>query len=262
MTPISIPRWFIAGAMAVATALSAPSAASAADIGVASSGGFAEAYKAVKPAYERKSGNTLTIAFGPSMGDTPNTIPSRLKRGEPIDVVLMVDSAVDGLIKDGLVDPASKTVLAKSIIGMAVKSGAPKPDISSLEALKRTLLEAKSIAYSDSASGVYLQNVLFPKLGIWEQIRSKCYMSPADPVGGVVARGAAEIGFQQMSELKPIAGIDIVAPLPEGAQLVTPYTAAIVSKSAQPREARAFIDYLLSPEAAALIRETGLEPGK
>jgi molybdate transport system substrate-binding protein len=106
---------------------------------------------------------------------------------------------------------------------------------------------------------VYLQNTLFPKLGIWEQIKGKCFMSPADPVGGVVASGRAEIGFQQMSELKPIAGIDIVGPLPEGAQQVTLYSGAVVSKSRQPAVARAFLDYLRSPAAEKLIDETGLD---
>src|SRR2546427_12296931 len=104
---------------------------------------------------------------------------------------------------------------------MAVKAGAPKPDISTLEALKRTLLAAKSIAYSDSASGVYLSTELFPKLGIAEQIKGKCKKIESDPVGEVVATGEVEIGFQQISELRPVKGINIQGELPPGAQKVT-----------------------------------------
>lgn len=253
-------RRLLATTLALIAAASLAPAAGAADLTVASSGGFAAAYEQLKPQYEKASGNALTIAWGPSMGDTPNTIPSRLKRGETIDVVIMVDSALDKLVKEGQVAPGSKVVLAKSIIGMAVKAGAPRPDISTVDALKRTLLNAKSIAYSDSASGVYLQNVLFPRLGIWEQIKGKARMIPADPVAGVVAKGEAEIGFQQVAELLPVAGVDVVGPLPAGAQQVTLYSAAVVANSQQPEAARAFVEYLHSDAAAPTINRTGLDP--
>ena len=143
---------------------------------------------------------------------------------------------------------------------MAVKAGAPKPDISTVDALKRTLLAAKSIAYSDSASGVYLSTELFPKLGIADQIKGKSRKIEADPVGEVVARGEIEIGFQQISELRPVKGIDIVGPLPPGAQRVTVFAAGIPATSKHPEAAKALIQWLASPAAYASDQESGLDP--
>jgi molybdate transport system substrate-binding protein len=142
---------------------------------------------------------------------------------------------------------------------LAVKAGAPHPDISTVDALKRTLLAAKSIAYSDSASGVYLATVLFPKLGIADQIKAKSKKIEADPVGGVVATGQFEIGFQQISELRPVKGIDIVGPLPPGAQRVTTFSAGIPVTSKQPDAAKDLIKFLISPANLSIIEKTGLE---
>lgn len=172
------------------------------------------------------------------MGTTHNAIPSRLERGEVIDVVIMAGQALANLIEHGKVRADSRVDLVQSKIGMAVKAGAPKPDIATVDALKRTLLAAKSIAYSDSASGVYLSTELFPKLGIANQIKGKTRKIEADPVGGVVAKGEAEIGFQQMSELLPVKGIDIVGPLPAGAQRITVFAAGIPVSSTQPEPAK------------------------
>jgi molybdate transport system substrate-binding protein len=211
------------------------------------------------PQFAKMSGDTTQLVLGASMGTTPTAIPNRLSRGEPADVLLMVASALDGLMASGLAVPGSRVDLARSIIGMAVKAGAPKPDISSVDALKRTLLDAKSIAYSDSASGVYLEKTLFPRLGIAEQMSKTARMIPGDPVGGVVARGDAELGFQQISELKPIPGIDIVGPIPEAVQSVTIYAAGIAGASAHKAEAKALIAFLSGPDAAAAVRATGME---
>jgi len=150
----------------------------------------------------------------------------------------------------------------RSFIGMAIRAWAHKPDISSVEALKRTLLSAKSIAYSDSASGVYLSTELFPKLGIWDQIKSKSRKIEADPVGGVVASGEVEIGFQQISELRRVKGIDFVGELPPGAQTITIFSAGIPVSSKEPEAARALIQWLASPAAYDVIRKSGLEPVK
>jgi molybdate transport system substrate-binding protein len=149
----------------VAVALST-SVALCAEIKVMSSGGFAAAYKNLAAEFEADTKNTIVNTWGPSMGDTPQAIPNRIARGEPVDVVIIVGDALDGLIKQGEVNADGRMDLARSGIAMAVRKAAPKPDISSLDALKRTLLEAKSIAYSDSASGVYLSTVLFKRLGI------------------------------------------------------------------------------------------------
>src|SRR5262249_41927734 len=172
----------------------------AAEIKVITSGGFTAAYLELVPEYERLTHHHLATGFGPSLGTTHNAIPVRLARGEAIDVVIMADVGLEALIKQGKIQPGSRVDLVRSNIGMAVKAGAPHPDISNLEAFKRTVLAAKSIAYSDSASGVYLSTELFPKLGIADQIKAKSKTIPADPVGGVVATGEFEIGFQQISE--------------------------------------------------------------
>ena len=248
-------RWAAAAGLALLVSL-----ASAAEIRVVSSGGFAAAYRALAPGFEQQTGHRLIAAWGPSMGDTPQAIPNRLQRGEPIDVVIMVGESLDELIRQGKVVDADHRLLALSRMGMAVQAGAPKPDISTLEALKKTLLTAHSIAYSDSASGVFLSTVLFPRLGIADQLKDKARMIPAEPVGKVVARGEAEIGFQQVSELLPVAGIDFAGVLPDEAQQVTPFSAGIVAGSTQPAAAKALIDYLTSPAAAPLIRQTGLDP--
>src|ERR1019366_577939 len=148
---------------------------------------FTTAYLELVPEYERATRDKLATEFGPSMGTTHNAIPMRLDRGEAIDVVIMAAPALTDLIRQGKVRADSRVDLVQSKIGMAVKAGAPRPDISTVEGLKRTLLSAKSIAYSDSASGVYLTTELFPKLGIADRIKGKTRKIEADPVGGVVA---------------------------------------------------------------------------
>jgi molybdate transport system substrate-binding protein len=230
------------------------------EIKVVTSGGFTASYLQLAPEYESATHNKLDTEFGPSMGTTHNAIPVRLERGEAIDVVIMAAPALDDLIKQGKVRAGSRVDLVRSYIGMAVKAGAPRPDISTVEALKRTLLAAKSIAYSDSASGVYLSTELFPRLGIVDRIKSKSKKIEADPVGGVVATGEFEIGFQQISELRPVKGIDIVGPLPSGAQKVTVFAAGIPSTATHIEAAKALIEWLASPAAYAAIKNSGLEP--
>jgi molybdate transport system substrate-binding protein len=256
-------------ALALTCALFATTTTSAADvkapaatIKVVTSGAFTAAYLELAPEYERATHNKLATEFGPSMGTTHNAIPMRLDRGETIDVVIMAAPALDALIKQGKVRADSRVDLVQSKMAMAVKAGAPHPDISTVDALKRTLLAAKSIAYSDSASGVYLSTELFPKLGIADQIKAKSKKIEADPVGGVVATGEFEIGFQQISELRPVKGIDIVGELPPGAQRVTYFAAGIPLTSKQPDAAKALIQWLASPAAYPAIQKSGLEPAK
>jgi molybdate transport system substrate-binding protein len=249
-------------ALIAACALLTFAAARPAEIKVVTSGAFTAAYLELVPEYQHATHNKLLTEFGPSMGTTHNAIPVRLNRGEAIDVVIMAAPALDDLIKQGKVRANSRVELVQSKMGMAVKAGAPKPDISTVDALKRTLLAAKSIAYSDSASGVYLSTELFPKLGIADQIKNKSKKIEADPVGGVVATGEFEIGFQQISELRPVKGIDIVGELPPGAQRVTVFAAGIPTTSTHPDAAKALIQWLASPANYATIRKTGLEPAK
>jgi molybdate transport system substrate-binding protein len=234
--------------------------ASAAEVRVMISGGLTAAYKELVPDFERATGHKVLTAYGPSMGTTVNAIPVRLERGEPADVLIMVGYALGDLVDKGKVIADSRVDLVKSPIGMAVKSGAPKPDISSVDALKKTLLAAKSIVYSDSASGVYISTELFQKLGIAEELKGKHRAIPAEPVGGVVARGDAEIGFQQISELKPVSGIDIVGQLPADVQKITVFSAGIATGSKEPEAGKALIRFLASPVARYVIVNSGMEP--
>jgi molybdate transport system substrate-binding protein len=248
-------------AVLAAIAVLVATAVFAQEVRVVTSGGFTEAYKQLAPKFERETKIHVISGFGASLGATPDAIPNRLKRGEPIDVIILAGPGLDALIKEGMVDPSTRVPLVRSLIAMAVRNGSPKPDISTVEALKRTLLQAKSIGSSDSASGVYLRTVLFPRLGVADQIKAKSKVIEAyERVGDALARGDIDIGFQQVSELKPVPGITIVAPLPEGAQEVTIFAAAIPKGAKNPETAKRLIQFLTSPDVASIIRETGLEP--
>lgn len=244
--------------VAVSLVLSAASVA-AADIVVMTSGAFTAAYLELGPGFEHATKDKLVTATT-TMGTGAESIPNRLARGEPADVVIVAAEALDDLIKAGRIVPGSRVDLARSSIAMAVRAGARKPDISSVDGLKRALLDAKSIAYSASVSGDYLANELFSKLGIAEQMKGKSRRIERERVGEVVARGDAEIGFQQVSELLPIAGIDIVGPLPAGAQRVTIFSAGIATNSTHPDQARALVKFLSSPAAAGVVRKSGMDP--
>ena len=232
----------------------------AAEVHVVSSGGFAAAFKVLAPEWEHQTGNTIVAEWGPSMGTTPGAIPERLARGEKIDVVIMVGYALDKLVEEGKVAPADATALARSGIGIVVKQGAPEPDISTPDALKQALLAATSIAYSDSASGVYIQNEMFKKLGIEDQVKGRARMIPAEPVGAVVARGDAQIGFQQISELKPITGITLVGPIPAPLQQYTIFSAGVLAASTEKEAALSLIHFFAAPGAATAITNSGMEP--
>lgn len=231
-----------------------------AELRVATSGAFTAAFRALAPGFEGKTGTKVTGVFGSSMGDTPESIPNRLKRGEPIDLVILAASSLDDLIKQGTVLKDGRTDLVRSSIALAVRTGSPRPDISSVDALKKTLLAAKSVAYSDSASGQYLSTELFPKLGIADQIKPKSRKVAGEPVGEVVARGEVELGFQQVSELRPVKGIDIVGPLPDGAQRVTIFAAGVVANSKNRKAATDFLRFVQTGNARKLVQATGLEP--
>ena len=241
-------------------ALLLPLAAQAADVTVMISGGFMSSLKDLAPGFERATGDHVIIVPGPSMGATPNAIPARLARGEPDDVLIMVGYALDGLLTDGRAQPGSKTDIALSPIGMAVQAGTPPPDISTVDKLRTVLLAAKSVAYSDSASGVYIERDMFRKLGIEDQMRGKARMIAATPVGEIVASGEADIGFQQVAELLPVPGITFAGRLPPEVQQVTVYAAGLATGAKDPDAGRALIRYLASPEAAAAIEKNGMQP--
>jgi len=228
------------------------------------SAGFYQVYAELGPAFERATGHRLVTTRGPSMGDSPEAIPTRLSRGETADVVILDGGAADELAKRGIVRAGSKIDLAKSQIGMVVRAGAAKPNISSVEGFKRTLLDAASIAYSDSGSGTYLSTTLFAKLGVADQVarKSRKVRGPpsGEPVAAVVARGEAEIGFQQVSELIHVAGVTFVGALPAELQPGFSFVGAITTAARQPDAALALLRFLASPDAASTILKNGLTP--
>ena len=229
------------------------------DVTVMTSGTFTAAYLELGPGFERAAGHRLITATT-SMGVGQDSIPSRVERREAVDVVIVDDEALGQLIARGLVLAGSRVPLARSGIGMAVRAGAPKPDISSVEALRRTLLQAASVAYSSSVSGRYVSTELYQRLGIADQMAAKSRRIERERVGAVVARGEAEIGFQQTSELLPVPGIAYVGPLPAAVQRVSVFSAGVAAHSRHPDAARALIRFLASPDAAPVIAKTGLEP--
>jgi len=255
-----ISAHFRAVALGLAGALLLSVNVDAAEVRVMISGGLSAAFEALVPVFEKETGNKVLVIRGPSMGTTVNAIPVRLDRGEPADVLIMVGYALTDLGKKGKVVPGTEVELVRSPIGVAVKSGAPKPDISSADGVKRALLAAKTIAYSDSASGVYVSTEMFRKLGIEKEMEGKARKIPATPVGEIVAKGDAELGFQQISELKPVAGIDIVGPLPADLQQITIFSAGIATGSKEPDAGKALIKFMASPTARDEIVKSGMEP--
>jgi molybdate transport system substrate-binding protein len=225
---------------------------------VMTSGTFTAAHLELAPEFARSAMTKITTATT-SMGVGADSIPSRLKRGEAADVVIVNADALEDLIKGGLVIANSRTEVAKSRMGLAVRAGARKPDISSVDALTRTLLEAKSVALSSSVSGDYFTNELFPRLGIAEQMAAKTKRSGNERVGALIARGDAEIGVQQMSELLPIKEIDVVGALPAEVQRVTVFAAGVAAHSKHPDAALGYIRFLASSSASTAVTKTGLE---
>lgn len=235
------------------------SLAQAAELTVMTSGGFTAAYKQLGPQYAAQSGDTLVTVLGPSMGKAPEAIPNRLARGEHADVLIMVGYALDELIRQGKVDPASRVELADSRIGLVVREGQAKPAIGTAAELKQTLLAAKSVAYSDSASGVYIEKELYKKLGIQDQLVGKSTMVERIPVASQVAKGTYQLGFQQVAELLPVPGVTYVGKIPESLQSVTRFAAGIPKTAEHPAEAKKLLNYLASPDVQPAVRATGLD---
>ena len=227
---------------------------------VMTSGAFTAAYKTLLPQIEKLTGRTV-ITVTTSIGTGETSIPNRLKRGEVADIVIVAEPAIRQFIADGYVLADGAAVLARSGIGMAVRAGAPKPDISTTDGLRNTLLQAKSIGYSASESGKYLTTELVQRLGIAGQVLPKSRLvGGGERVGAVVARGELEIGFQQISELLPVPGIDHITPLPPELQKISSFMVGIGANSTDRAAARTVIAFLASPAAAAAIANSGLDP--
>jgi molybdate transport system substrate-binding protein len=242
---------------AIAAVLALPTA-SFAQLKVIVSGGFAAAYREVLPEFERTTGITVTTTSGASLGTDPNTIGAQLRRGVAADVVILSREGLSELIAEGRIVAGTDTDLARSPLGVAVRAGAPKPDISTVESLKQTLLRAKSVTFTSSTSGVYLTTTLFPRLGIADEMARK---SSTAGVAAVV-KGDAEMAIQPVSELLPVPGVDFVGTIPAEVQKVNVYASAIVTGSKEAEASKRLIAFLSSAGATTAIKKSGMEPAK
>jgi molybdate transport system substrate-binding protein len=231
-------------------------AAGAAEIKVLSTQATEEAYKELVPQFEKASGHKVTTVFTGTLGAM-----KRLSDGESYDLLIMSRQSIDELTKSGKVVAGSRTDIAKSGVGVAVGKGKPKPDISSVDALKKTLLSAKSVGYSTGPSGVYVIT-MFQKLGIADEIKGKLKQTPTGVfVGSIIANGDVEIGFQQVSELTFFPGIDYVGPLPAEVQLITVFSAGMAAGAKQADAAKSLMSFISAPAAAAVYKKHALDPG-
>jgi molybdate transport system substrate-binding protein len=213
-----------------------------------------EAFRELVPRFERARQCSVTPLWMPTMD-----MMRRLGSGEVVDMILLTGEAIDGLTGHGVVEPGSRTDIMKSRVGMAVRAGAPKPDIGSADAFRQAMLAASSIAYSFGPSGFHIAE-LFQRLGIAAALGTRAKQVKGVPIGALVASGEAEIGFQQVSELLPVPGIDVIDSLPAGIEKITVFAAGVHRQAPQAGIAREFVRYLVSAEAAPVMRRTGLEP--
>ncbi len=229
---------------------------------VITSGGFASTLTAMEAQLEKDTGLDIEISYGSSSGGAFDSIPERLKRDEQFEVLILSKKSLNNLTKKGYVLPESRKDLVNSVIGMSIREGAPVPDISSEEKFIQTLKNVQSIGYSASASGTYLSTNLWPRIGIWEEIKPKSKRILSERVASVVARGDIEIGFQQVSEILNIPGAKLVGPIPDKFQKITTFSTGIVSKTTQKENAQKFINYLTSdtPYVINTISNAGLTP--
>jgi molybdate transport system substrate-binding protein len=243
----------IAGALAVVGTQSAV----AAEIKVLTAGAFKQVLLALVPAYEKQTGNKVTVE-----NDTVGAVVKRIKGGDAFDVVIVSPAAVDDLAKDGKVVAGSRSDLAKVGVGVVVKDGAARPDISSVDAFKRALIAAKSVAYIDPASGgssgIFVDRLL-DKLGIAGDVKPKAKLIPGGAVADHIADGEAEIGVHQISEILPVKGVTLVGPLPAEIQNYTVYAAGLGAQSKESDAAKALIKVLSGPDAAAVFKAKGME---
>jgi molybdate transport system substrate-binding protein len=230
--------------------------ASFAQVKVIMSGGFSAAFQELLPEFEKTTGITVTTTRGPSQGSGPDTIGAQLRRGVPADVVIMSREGLDELKPEGRIVTGTDVDLGQTPLGMSVRAGAPKPDISTVEGFKQTLLRANSVTFPSSTTGIYLVNKLFPQLGIANEMAGKITNTGV----AAVAKGDAEIAVQPMSELLHVPGVDFVGTIPAEIQYVSVFSAAIVAGSKEPKASKQLIAFLASEKARAAIRKNGMEP--
>jgi len=252
--------FFLTVLLGIACQSSAQDSPESQQVKVITSGGFTAAFDILGPIFEQATGIEVITEYGSSMGGGPESIPVRLARGETSDLLIFNGRAFDNIVASGRVRPSTRVDLARTVVGMAVRSGAPKPDISTMEAFIDTVLAAESVGYSASVSGTYLSTVVFPELGIWDEIQDKTTRVVGERVATVVARGEVEIGFQARSEILPIEGADYAGPIPDEIQQVSTVLVVMTEQMANPQNARRLVEFLSSEAAAAVIESTGLIP--
>ena len=246
------------GLLAVLLPLLAIPSAAWSQIRVMTSGGFAAPLKAALPAFEKETGIAVTVSLGKSQGAGPETIAAQLKNGAQVDVVILSREGLNDLAADGRIAAGSDADIAKTPLGMAVKAGAPKPDIATVAGFKDTLLRAKSITYPSSTTGIYMVTKLFPQLGIAKEVTAKSTNAGI----ASVAKGEAEIAIQPVSELLHVPGTDFAGILPQEIQYISVFSAGLVKGAGHEDQAKRLVRFLTSAKAADAIRESGMEPIK
>ncbi len=239
-------------------AVGASRGAACAEIKVLTAGAFKQVLLALLPEFEKQSGHKVTVD-----NDTVGALTKRIEAGESFDLAVLTPGALDGLSNKGKVVPAGGRKLARVGVGVVVKDGTPRPDIGSVDAFKKALLAAKSIAYIDPAaggsSGIYVAGLL-DKLGIAAEVKGKSKLIPGGAVAEHIARGEAEVGIHQISEILPVKGVTLVGPLPADIQNYTTYAAGIGASAKEPDAADALLKALSGPAAAEVLRSKGMDP--
>ena len=235
-------------------------AAHADEVKVLTTGILKGAFTPIAAEFERQTGNKVTMSWGPSSGTSPEASPVRVRSGEALDVLIMVDSGMDDLVRTGHFMPHHRRNVAVSRIGVAVKTGQPPPDVSSTEAFRRSLVAARSVGYSEGASGMHFIKAIVPRLGLADDMAAKGHVALGRRfVGEDIADGMVELGVQQLSELRLQQGITVVGPLPEELQKLSVVSAAVSSKATAPSAGLQFIEFLDTPFARQAIRDSGLD---
>jgi molybdate transport system substrate-binding protein len=245
-----------AAAAGFAAMFAASISAGAAEIKVISSNALKTTLEQLAPEFEKATGHKLVFTWGATV-----PLKAEIEKGATFDLALLTTSAVDDLVKEGKLVGATRAALASSGAGVAVRKGAPKPDIGTLEAFKRALLNAKSVAYVEQGgTGIYLKGLLV-RLGIADALKDKIkLLPPENPAAHAVANGEAEIGMTQISEILPYAGAELVGPFPKEIQLTTPHAAAVGANALQSEPAKALIKFITAPAAAPVFKAKGLDP--
>jgi molybdate transport system substrate-binding protein len=227
-----------------------------AQVRVILSNGFGAAYRQAIPDFEKTSGIKVTTATGASQGNGPNTIGAQLRRGELADVVIMNKAGLDDLIAEGKIAAGTNVDLARTLLAVAIRSGAPKPDVSTVDAFRMTLLGARSVSVDASTSGIYLTTKVFPRLGIARELEGKTIKGGAP----AVANGMADIAVMLVSEILPVKGVEVAAPVPAEIQEPSVFSAAVVAGAKEVESAKRLIAFLASQSASAAIKHSGMEP--